>query len=236
LDLGCGTGIVTVPLSTRFATVKAVDCNDNMLDVAKEEAAKAKCNNIDWICDSAENFMEKLPETELFDVVTIAHALHWMKAAIVLPLARKHLKPNGCLVVIGSAHPFLEGEEDWKKKLNEIFKKFFDFRKNELLSTYSDPHTNWGAKLPGYEFLVEQNYIEERREWTVETAVNYMRSLSAAKRSIDLDGPEHFNNFEKDVRAALLAINPENKFVEEYKVSVVIAENKELTLSNTGPS
>ena len=75
LEIGCGTGNFTKVLADRFpdAGIQALDFSPEMLDQAR---LKQQNNNIEFICDEAEQFLQKSPE-QSFDLVASNGALQW---------------------------------------------------------------------------------------------------------------------------------------------------------------
>lgn len=90
LDLGCGTGTLTVKLLDFGNKVIGVDSSQNMIDRAKE-----KFGNIEFItCDAL-----ALPFEKEFDVVFSNAVFHWINDQnILLQNIFKALKQNGLLV------------------------------------------------------------------------------------------------------------------------------------------
>ena len=64
LDIGCGGGLLSEPLSRLGATVTGIDASDRNIKIAKMHLEKSKLN-IDYYCSSPEKFVAK----EKFDVV-----------------------------------------------------------------------------------------------------------------------------------------------------------------------
>ena len=64
LDIGCGGGLLSEPLSRLGATVTGIDASDRNIKIAKKHLQKSKLN-IDYYCSSPEKFVVK----EKFDVV-----------------------------------------------------------------------------------------------------------------------------------------------------------------------
>ena len=64
LDIGCGGGLLSEPLSRLGATVTGIDASDRNIKIAKMHLEKSKLN-INYYCSSPEKFVAK----EKFDVV-----------------------------------------------------------------------------------------------------------------------------------------------------------------------
>ena len=56
LDLGCGTGLVSLPLAERVASVTGVDVDQAMLDEAARLADEQGQTNLRWVLSRAERF------------------------------------------------------------------------------------------------------------------------------------------------------------------------------------
>jgi ubiquinone/menaquinone biosynthesis C-methylase UbiE len=99
VDLGAGTGFVTIPLAERVRSVIAVDLVRDMLEVARQEAAARGLTNVTTLT-------QDLSRTELelksADLVVSSYALHHLtdedKIALV-ERARSWLRPSGRLVI-----------------------------------------------------------------------------------------------------------------------------------------
>ena len=90
LDLGCGTGTLTVQLNNLAKTVIGVDQSESMIKKAQEQYP-----NINFlICDTL-----SLPFENQFDVIFSNAVFHWIKDhETLLDNINKVLKPKGLLV------------------------------------------------------------------------------------------------------------------------------------------
>src|SRR5438093_307003 len=92
LDLGCGTGQLTVPLAPLVEEAIGVDLEPEMLLEAERVAREAGVGNIQWVHGAAED----LPRSwGSFRLVTIGVAFHWMDRARVLDLLYSVLDDHG---------------------------------------------------------------------------------------------------------------------------------------------
>ncbi|AAW42081.2 conserved hypothetical protein [Cryptococcus deneoformans JEC21] len=109
IDLGCGTGEITIAIKEvvgQQGTVIGVDANQSMLD----SAASSGPSTIRWIqadIQAAQSFSKAHPEYEAaFDAVFTSATLHWCKDSPegVVQLIRWLLKPGGRCGVRAALH------------------------------------------------------------------------------------------------------------------------------------
>lgn len=67
LDIGCGTGIYSLPLAARARTLTALDFSPEMLDILKREAAKKKIKNLEILECRWEDFKAPRRNGKKFD-------------------------------------------------------------------------------------------------------------------------------------------------------------------------
>ena len=96
LEIGCGTGIVSLGIAAQAESVVAVDISPKMIAVAKEKAAKLSIDNVDF--QIADGY--SLPyENNMFDVVILSNILHIVKEpGSLLTEVSRLLKHDGLLV------------------------------------------------------------------------------------------------------------------------------------------
>jgi ubiquinone/menaquinone biosynthesis C-methylase UbiE len=99
VDVGCGTGLLTLALAERVARVWAVDSSPAMLEYLRIKASSAELQNVEIVPASAVS----LPLVdELADVVVSNYCLHELPHADkerALGEALRVLKPGGRLVI-----------------------------------------------------------------------------------------------------------------------------------------
>jgi len=94
LDLGCGTGDLTVGLSAFAATVDAVDSSAEMIDAARVRATPRF--NVRWLQAAAETVSLTGP----YELVTAGESLHWMDWDAVFAMIRRVLAPGRFLAIV----------------------------------------------------------------------------------------------------------------------------------------
>jgi 2-polyprenyl-3-methyl-5-hydroxy-6-metoxy-1,4-benzoquinol methylase len=99
LDLGCGSGQLTLGLARQVASVHAVDVSQKMIDLLVVNASESGINNITGEATPIERL--NIPEAS-FDLVVTNYALHHLKdhdKAVLCQHALTWLRPGGRLVI-----------------------------------------------------------------------------------------------------------------------------------------
>ncbi len=99
LDLGCGTGKMTLELASRGRDMTGVDYSPEMLNLARERAEELNLHNILWLCQDIRDF-------ELYGTVdvciscldTINHLVKPTDLDLCFDLVHNYLAPNGLFV------------------------------------------------------------------------------------------------------------------------------------------
>ncbi len=176
LDIGCGGGLLSEPLSRLGATVTGIDASDRNIKIAKMHLEKSKLD-IDYFCSSPEKFVAK----EKFDVVLNMEIVeHVENVDFFLLKSSELLKKNGLMFIatlnktlksyvfaIVGAEYILKwlpiGTHDWNKFLKPD--DLIDICKNNSLNL---------KDLIGVKFDILKN------EWIVskDSSVNYLAQFS----------------------------------------------------------
>ena len=175
LDIGCGGGLLSEPLSRLGATVTGIDASDRNIKIAKMHLKKSKLD-IDYYCSSPDKFVAK----EKFDVVLNMEIVeHVDNVDFFLLKSSELLKKNGLMFIatlnktlksyvfaIIGAEYILKwlpiGTHDWNKfltpgdlinicknnslNLNDLIGVKFDILKNEWIVS-EDSSVNYLAQF-----------------------------------------------------------------------------------------
>lgn len=97
LDVGCGGGLVSIPLAKLGAKVTALDAGAKNIQTAKDYAKNLKLPNIEFICESIENYNN---HQEVYDVVLCLELIeHVEDQNLLLQKLSSYLKKGGILVL-----------------------------------------------------------------------------------------------------------------------------------------
>lgn len=99
LDLGCGPGIVTRPLSTYFKSVTGTDPSGVMLESARENTPSEQYPNITYRQASAEN-LPFVPDASI-DMVVVGQAAHWFDHSRWWKEMARVIRPGGTVAAWG---------------------------------------------------------------------------------------------------------------------------------------
>ena len=107
LDLGCGTGALTLRAAQRGAKVKGIDVNSQMLEIAQNQASEA---NLTQNIELSEMGVAELrnEESESYDVVMSGLCFSELtenELIFTLKEAKRILKPEGILLIADEVRP-----------------------------------------------------------------------------------------------------------------------------------
>jgi ubiquinone/menaquinone biosynthesis C-methylase UbiE len=105
LDLGCGTGQISLRISPFVFEVIAIDPQDEMLKEGKSLAQKRKIENIKWLKGESGELTELALNVGEVDLTTIGRAFHWMDREQTLRDLYPITKNCGGLAIVGDNGP-----------------------------------------------------------------------------------------------------------------------------------
>ena len=96
LDIGCGVGYYTVPISYRCTRITGIDISDHNIELARQYAKALAVNNVTYI---ATDFLDYFPEEPFDFVYTITVLMHLKHIDQALQKINSLLKPGGMLLI-----------------------------------------------------------------------------------------------------------------------------------------
>lgn len=119
LDLGCGTGTLTVPLASHFDRVVGADPSPDMLALARSASASsfgAGSAPVAWLlADDAD--VVRLPLLAGLDAVTIAQAIHLVDGPPLFRALAGLMSARGRIAVIANGDPLWLHSSPWSRSL-----------------------------------------------------------------------------------------------------------------------
>ena len=217
LDLGCGPGRLTLPLSDYFSQCIAVDVEPEMVDYGKKLALAKGIKNIRWIVDSSETI--ELPAHE-FELITIGEAFHRMNRPLVAKKAFRWLKPGGWITLLWQDHLW-HTDEHWARTMVDIINRWTRKKlltRQEMVAAQSkDPFENY---LSSNKFdSIEEKLFEVNYQWSIESIIGILRSTSFASHAA-LAG--YFTNLETELRRELPRCNPSGEYDQTITFGFIV--------------
>lgn len=221
LDLGCGTGLLTLSLAERVASVTGVDPDPGMLEEAARLARKRGQHNILWVLSSAERFDDKPGGYRL---VVIGSAFQWMDRSVVAAKAHQLLEPGGLFAVLGNPTPlFLVQPGGYRLDREEVGSAVA-----AVQDRWFDPKEHSDRRFTRHEEVIRASpfgvatllSVPIRQEWDIPSFVGFLRSASLRP---DQALGSRFQGFADEVQQAVLSIEPTGHWVYENAVEVILA-------------
>jgi SAM-dependent methyltransferase len=117
LDLGCGTGQLTVPLAGAYERVVGADPSADMLVLARATGAP-----VAWLlADDAD--VARLPLLAGLDAVTIAQAIHLLDRPPLFRALAERMSPLGRIAVVANGNPMWLRDLDWSRALKAYLER-----------------------------------------------------------------------------------------------------------------
>ncbi|MEU7573378.1 class I SAM-dependent methyltransferase [Micromonospora sp. NPDC049240] len=125
VDLGCGTGQLSLPLAGRTGALIGLDPEPDMLALARRAALDAGTTNATWVLggDSDLPALSRLLGPGTVGALTIAVAIHFMDRGTTFTAARPLLRPGGGLAVITNGTPLWLQDTEWSRALRGCLEK-----------------------------------------------------------------------------------------------------------------
>ena len=218
IDIGCGTGQLTIPLAERAGTVIAVDPLAEMLEAGRARAVAQGLTNIRWLQGDSGAIESLVPLGA--HLATFAASFHWTDRAEVLRSLDRMLGPGAHVVTINDDLD-VAAEPDWVPAVGRL--------RDEFLGTDHTAGTDPWRKSPvSHRQIIEASpfakvqslHWEWERRLTVDEAVGLQFTYSYSTPAVF--GPRAAE-FASRARAAILALHPDGTVIEPFRVEVLVA-------------
>jgi SAM-dependent methyltransferase len=217
LDLGCGTGQLTLPLAEHVAEAVGLDPEPEMLTEAAKQAQAACLTNVTWAQGGSDDLPGNLGR---FRLVTMGRSFHWMNREQVLTVLESMIDDGGGLVIANDSC-LVRPTTQWQRAIEDIQNRFLPPQtptSSMNPATIPEPHEEILARSP-FRDLHRATY-EFDRPWTIEQAIGYLYSTSLPLHRLL---GEHRTAFEQAITDTLLAIDPNGTFTEPVNLEVLMA-------------
>ena len=219
LDLGCGPGTLSIPLSRAAGEVVAVDPEPEMLAQGQAAAAAAGRANIRWVQARAEALPAGLGT---FRLATLGQSFHWMDRDAVLRQLGDQVEPGGGLALVnpGARRP----QESWEPVAEAVITRFLGPRTHPGRNPGEPEHEPALRRSRHFSaFEIHAFETEVTRDSADVLAAVYSLSYASLPRFGERRGA-----FEAALTEALLAANPSGVFHARLETDVTVAFRADL--------
>ncbi|MDX3240601.1 class I SAM-dependent methyltransferase [Streptomyces sp. ME18-1-4] len=230
LDVGCGPGIVTLPLAGFFAEAIGVDPDEDMLAEAERRAERHQVTNTRWVAARAEDLPAGLGE---FRVVAFAQSFHWTDRDRVAAAVLEMLEPGGAFVHISDhkdppapstplplpAPPYAQIGDLVRRYLGPVR------RAGQGMLAHGTPNRE-DLVLAGAGFEDFERLVVPAGDVVVRTADDIVAwAFSRSDSAPHLFG-DRLARFDRDLRALLRQAAPDDRFAEHLPPTEIMTWRK----------
>lgn len=221
VDLGCGTGQLAIPISTRVRAVVGIDPEPDMLSYAAAEAREQRLTNVCWMLGSDGHLdaIGSLLGARSVAAVVIGNAIHLMDHVSVFNAARSLIRPGGGVALLANSTPLWQQDSVCSRALRAALEDWFDTKLKSMCGTDQASRRRYEAALTaaGYSDVNETVLRDYADDLDLQWVIGHL--YSAIPRD-QLPAPERRAAFEQHIREAL---GHTATFTEHVKVSVLTA-------------
>jgi SAM-dependent methyltransferase len=203
VDIGCGTGQLTLPLARRVRAVVGMDPEPDMLALGRRAADAADLLNVSWVlgADTDVPGLAALLGPRSVAAVTIGTALHWMRPEELFAALVPLLRPCGGVAVLTNGVPLWSQHTDWSRRLRNFLQDWLGHQPRASCGTdpLSGQQTRRALLAAGYIDVTEAT-VDYRDELDADHVIGQLYSAMPADR---LPRPADRPAFTDGVRRAL---------------------------------
>ncbi|HUJ06313.1 MAG TPA: class I SAM-dependent methyltransferase [Streptosporangiaceae bacterium] len=217
VDLGCGTGQLTLPLARRVRAAVGIDPEPDMLRRASEAAREAGIGNVSWMlgADASLPGLVGLFGAGSAGAVTIGQALHWMRPDELFAAAVPLLRRGGGVAVVTNGTPLWLQDSSWSQGLRSFLERWLATRLTFHCGTDGASQERYAQALARAGFEVTSAGVDYEAELSLDQVVGGVYSAIPVDR---LPPPGQRGVFAQQVRAA---IGPQDRFTEPVHVAIL---------------
>lgn len=216
IDLGCGTGQLTLPLAERVRAVIGIDPEPDMLRLAAGTANERQIRPITWVLgfDSDLPAVGALLEPESVAVITIATAIQWMDHIALFADAKPLLRDGGGVAIVTNGTPLWLQDTEWSRTTRAVLEEWTGREAGSSCGTDANSRTLYKSALESAGFRTRETVVEYEAPLDTPTIVGGL--LSAMPRT-DVDDEERRAEFTRRMHKAL---GTDARFDEQVRVVI----------------
>ncbi|MFC1954825.1 class I SAM-dependent methyltransferase [Chloroflexota bacterium] len=221
LDLGCGTGQIAIPISAFVKEVVAMDPEPEMIAEGKNQAETKDDQKIVWVEGGSEDLPGMKDELGNFKLVTMGTSFHWMDREKTLDELHSIINDDGGIVIVGNTSIWTKNPSDWEAAAKEVIKKCLGEKRRAGSGLFQAPTRR-------HEEIVKESGFRQMEMWQHHWNVSSsLGEVIGNLYSTSMTNPHVLGNkkeaFEKDLREALMKVNPSGIFSSEGDLAAILA-------------
>jgi SAM-dependent methyltransferase len=218
LDVGCGTGQLTIPGGSDFGSAIGLDVSGEMIDEARLAATEAGVEDVEFEVRGAEELGEADGPVRL---ALFGSSLHWMDIPSVLSQVHSITEADGGIAVIGM-RSIWGGDSEWELAVMDVVRQFLGEDRRAGGGSYSEPGIDFEEAISNAGYSnVESGEIACGYEVDAPWITGHLYSTSYCNRELLGDRIEQF---ESELNDALLRIDASGQFRWQPGVSYIFGD------------
>jgi ubiquinone/menaquinone biosynthesis C-methylase UbiE len=217
VDLGCGTGQLTLPMAARVRAVIGVDPEPDMLQRARQAAREQDVRNVSWVvgADTEIPGLRALLGDHSVGAVTIGQALHWMNRQELFPAILPVVRPGGGVAVVTNGTPLWLHDSGWSRALRAFLEQWLGSELTFACGTDEQSQRCYREDLVSAGFDVVTAAVDYTAELDLDQLVGGIYSALAVTQ---LPPPDQRPAFADQIRRA---VAPQEHFSEHVHVAIL---------------
>jgi ubiquinone/menaquinone biosynthesis C-methylase UbiE len=220
IDLGCGTGQLTLPIARRVRAVAGVDPEPDMLACARRAAVEQGVSNVTWLlgADTDMPALAPLLGDQRAGAVTIGQALHWMNYRELFGMLAPLLRRGGGVAVITNGTPLWLQDSAWSQALRGFLEQWLGTTPTSACGTDEASQQRYRDTMTAAGFEVTEASFEYTDDLDLDHLVG---SLCSA---MPLPPTDQRAAFAEQVRRA---VAPHERFTEPVLVRILLGRPRQ---------
>jgi ubiquinone/menaquinone biosynthesis C-methylase UbiE len=217
VDVGCGTGQLTVPLAARVRAAVGVDPEPDMLACARRAGAEQGVANVSWMvgADTDLPALGALLGDRSLAAVTIGQALHWMNHDELFRAASTLVRRGGGVAVVTNGAPLWQQDSAWSHALCGYLEQWLGVQLIRTCGTDEASQQRYRDSLAAAGFQVRGTSVDYEATLDLDQIVGGVYSALSGNQ---LPAPADRPQFAARLHSALA---PHAPFAEHVHVAVL---------------
>jgi SAM-dependent methyltransferase len=190
LEIGCGTGLATLPLARRGYSIHCIELGEQLAAVAREHLAAYPAVSVE-----VGMFEKTAVEEAAYDLAVSATAWHWIPQPAGYRNVAKALRPGGSIAIWRHEHVWSAAGGDFWIDVQELYERHMPGTEPGLRLQHPDAFTGEADAIDAsglFGPVTLRRYV-----WDIEyDAESYLRLLSTYSGHIDLAEPNRTRLFQ----------------------------------------